>query len=114
MLRHLDSLFSPAGRGARRADEGAREAGLSNNVHASFGRDGIVSTVFRVLGGCACGPPHPPAGPFSPRGEETCGSLSVPIGLTTVETSGSIPVRLEQILLGPPSATPASAGQAKR
>jgi hypothetical protein len=97
------------GNGAR----GACEAGLSNNVHAGFGRDGIVSTVFRVSGGCAVWPPHAPAGTFSPRGEETRGSLSVPIGLTTVETSGSIPVRLEQIL-GPPTATPASAGQAKR
>ncbi|MGO7286360.1 hypothetical protein ACCT25_28970, partial [Rhizobium ruizarguesonis] len=53
MLRHLDSLFSPAGRGARRADEGACEAGLSNNVHAGFGRDGIVSTCVWHLLPCA-------------------------------------------------------------
>ncbi|MBY5869654.1 hypothetical protein [Rhizobium leguminosarum] len=30
------------GEGARRADEGAGEAGLSNNTHASFDRAGIV------------------------------------------------------------------------
>nr|KPN26098.1 hypothetical protein KS05_13475 [Rhizobium brockwellii] len=32
MPRPLDSLFSPRGEGARRADEGAGDAGLSNNT----------------------------------------------------------------------------------
>ncbi|WP_168348240.1 hypothetical protein [Rhizobium leguminosarum] len=44
MRQRLDSLFSPAGEGARRADEAAGEAGLSNNAHASFDHAGIGLT----------------------------------------------------------------------
>ncbi|WP_205928099.1 hypothetical protein, partial [Rhizobium leguminosarum] len=35
--------------GARRADEGAGEAGLFNNAHTGFDSAGVISTMLRVL-----------------------------------------------------------------
>ncbi|MBY5716159.1 hypothetical protein HFO33_06075 [Rhizobium leguminosarum] len=49
--RNVSIPSSPQrGEGARRADEGAGEAGLFSNAHAGFGFDDIISTVFRAPG----------------------------------------------------------------
>ncbi len=59
--RNISTPSSPQrGEGARRADEGAGEAGLSYNAWRDR-NDGRGDAVW---------PPHPPAGTFSPGGEE--------------------------------------------
>ncbi|QKK28170.1 hypothetical protein FE844_000690 [Rhizobium indicum] len=48
--RNVSIPSSPQrGEGARRADEGAGKAGLSDTTHAGFDRVGIVSTGVRAL-----------------------------------------------------------------
>ncbi|MBB2795984.1 UNVERIFIED_ORG: hypothetical protein GGD58_004886 [Rhizobium pisi] len=83
MQERLDSLFSPWGEGARRADEGAGEAGLSSG---GSDRVGVISaTVPNVtagpdgLGNAGRGVPFRPLIRLpapSPRGEKRYAALS--------------------------------------